>query len=113
MNLTAKIHKVFDEDVRSTGGSWVRAIASVNIGNDFVVHGVKVLAGTNGDTVVMPATKYKDKYQDTFHPINREAREQITSVVLDAYTRYLTLENPVPKDQVAETSEPQSMTQVM
>ena len=74
MNLTAKIHKVFDEDVRSTGGSWVRAIASVNIGNDFVVHGVKVLAGTNGDTVVMPATKYKDKYQDTFHPINRKQR---------------------------------------
>ena len=82
MTLTAKIHKVFD-----TGT--VRAIASVNIGDAFAVHGVKVLTGANGDNVVMPSTKYKDKYQDTFHPISREAREQINGVVLDAYQQYL------------------------
>lgn len=82
MILTAKIHKVFDQGK-------VKAIASVNIGDAFAVHGVKVLAGANGDTVVMPSTKYKDKYQDTFHPISCEAREQINGVVLDAYQQYL------------------------
>lgn len=82
MNLTAKIHRVFDEGK-------VKAIASVNIGDAFAVHGVKVLAGSKGDSVVMPSTKYKDKYQDTFHPINREAREQINSTVLDAYQQFI------------------------
>lgn len=82
MTLTAKIHKVFDEGK-------VKAIASVNIGDAFAVHGVKVLAGANGDAVVMPSVKYKDKYQDTFHPINREAREQINNTVLDAYHQFV------------------------
>ena len=98
MNLTARIHKVFD-----TGT--VKAIASVNIGEDFTVHGVKVLTGTKSDSVVMPSTKYKDKYQDTFHPINREAREQINGVVMDAYQQYLSQGSP--------QSEPENMAQAM
>jgi stage V sporulation protein G len=82
MNLTAKIHKVFDTGV-------VKAIASVNIDDAFAVHGVKVLSGKNGDNVVMPSVKHNDKYQDTFHPISREAREQISTAVLDAYRECL------------------------
>ena len=98
MTLTAKIHKVFDSGT-------VRAIASVNIGDSFAVHGVKVLTGSKGDSVVMPSTKYKDKYQDTFHPINREAREQINGVVMDAYQQYLS--------QVSPQCESQDMAQTM
>ena len=82
MTLSANIHKVFD-----TGT--VKAIASVTIGDMFAVHGVKVLAGPKGDSVVMPSAKYRDRYQDTFHPISREAREQINSTVLDAYRQFL------------------------
>ncbi len=106
MTLTAKIHKVFDSGP-------VKAIASVSIGGDFAVHGVKVLAGANGDTAVMPSTKHKDRYQDTFHPINREAREQITSVVLDAYVQYLSQVTLPTKETVSMQSEPQDMAQAM
>ena len=112
MTLTAKIHKVFDEGK-------VKAIASVNIGDDFTVHGVKVLAGANGDAVVMPSTKHKDRYQDTFHPINREARAQITGVVLDAYVQYLSQEKlPTQRASPAQGTlpsqgEPQDMAQAM
>ena len=113
MTLTAKIHKVFDEDAKTSGGSWVKAIASVTIGDDFAVHGVKVLAGSNGDIVVMPATKYKDRYQDTFHPINREARANITSVVLDAYTQYLSQGTHSARAAIPKTGEAQDMTQTM
>lgn len=90
MTLTVKIHKVFNE------GSKVRAIASVTIGDAFAVHGVKVLESAKGDmspnnsfAVVMPSSKYKDKYRDIFHPISRESREQISSAVLDAYRQFL------------------------
>ena len=113
MTLTAKIHKVFDEAAKTTGGSWVKAIASVTIGDDFAVHGVKVLAGSNGEMVVMPATKYKDRYQDTFHPINREARTKITNVVLDAYARYLSQDTRPSQAALLKAGVPQDMTQVM
>jgi len=100
VTLTAKIHKVFDSGP-------VKAIASVNIGDAFAVHGVKVLAGSKGDSVVMPSTKHKDKYQDTFHPISREAREQINNTVLDAYAQYLS------QDKLPTQGEPQDMAQAM
>ena len=105
MTLTARIHKVFD-----TGT--VKAIASVNIGDSFTVHGVKVLAGSKGDSVVMPSTKYKDKYQDTFHPIKREAREQINSVVMDAYQQYLAQGAPTPQESYSPQGD-QDMVQAM
>lgn len=106
MTLTAKIHKVFDEGK-------VKAIASVNIGGDFAVHGVKVLAGANGDAVVMPSTKHKDRYQDTFHPIHREARAQITGVVLDAYAQYLSQGTLPSQETLPPHGEPQDVAQAM
>lgn len=102
MTLTAKIHKVFDEDAKTSGSSWVKAIASVTIGDDFAVHGVKVLAGSNGDIVVMPATKYKDRYQDTFHPITvtldggirfSESTDHITLNQLEGKLKKVTFKN--------------------
>ncbi|MFA6731102.1 MAG: SpoVG family protein [Candidatus Izemoplasmatales bacterium] len=106
MTLTAKIHRVFDDGK-------VKAIASVNIGDDFAVHGVKVLTGENGDVVVMPSTKYKDRYQDTFHPINREAREQITGIVLDAYAQYLSQGTLPSQKPPPQQSEPQDIAQAL
>ena len=106
MTLTAKIHKVFDSGP-------VKAIASVTIGDDFAVHGVKVLAGANGDTVVMPSTKHKDRYQDTFHPINREARAQITDVVMDAYAQYLSQGSHPSQGMPSSQGESQNMAQAM
>lgn len=113
MNLTAKIHRVFDQPDKDSNSFWVKAIVSVNIGDDFAVHGVKVLAGTNGDIVVMPSTKHKDKYQDTFHPINREARAQITDVVLNAYAQYLEQGRESPQKSTPQQSDPQDMAQAM
>jgi len=103
VTLTAKIHKVFDSGT-------VRAIASVNIGDSFAVHGVKVLTGSKGDSVVMPSVKYKDKYQDTFHPISREARELISNTVLDAYRQFF-LQGP--QTMSSERDDPYDMAQAI
>ena len=109
-----KIHKVFDEDAKTSGSSWVKAIASVTIGDDFC-RPWRQGAGRikSADIVVMPATKYKDRYQDTFHPINREARANITSVVLDAYTKYLSQGTHSARAANPKTGEAQDMTQAM
>jgi stage V sporulation protein G len=94
MTITAKIHKVFDSRQRAESGSCVKAIASINIDDAFAIHGVKVLEGKNGDSVVMPSTKYKDKYQDIAHPISVTARSQLNEAVLTVYENYISQENP-------------------
>jgi len=82
MKLSAKIHKTFDEGK-------VKAIASLTIDDAFAVHGIKVLEGNNGDQIVMPSTKYKDEYHDTFHPISKDARAKVNDTVLSAYEMHL------------------------
>ena len=86
MKLSAKIHKTFDEGK-------VKAIASLTIDDCFAVHGIKVIEGKNGTYVVMPSTKYKDEYRDTFHPISKDARKQIEDIVMSAYEQTISIDS--------------------
>ncbi len=65
----------------------IKAYASVTLDGEFVVKGLKVLEGENGLWVGMPGKKdlRSGEFKDTFHPITREARDKITSAVLEAY----------------------------
>ena len=57
--------------------------------------GLKIFDGANGFFVSMPNKKAQDgEYKDIAFPITKEAREQITSTVLQEYERKL---NEAPK----------------
>jgi stage V sporulation protein G len=51
-----------------------------------VVKGLRVLQGKNGLFLGLPQDKAKDgKWYNTFLPVTKEARENLTEVVLAAY----------------------------
>lgn len=70
---------------RLNGESKTKAFADVVIG-DFMVKGIRVLQGQKGLFLGMPQEKAKDgKWYNTFYPRTKEARQELTEVVLTAY----------------------------
>ncbi len=68
----------------------MRAIVSVTLDNEFVVHDIKVIKGENGLFIAMPSKKGNDgEYRDIAHPINSATREKIQQLILEAYQREL------------------------
>ena len=68
----------------------MRAIVSVTIDNEFVVHDIKVIEGKNGLFIAMPSKKGNDgEYRDIAHPINSATREKIQQLILEAYEKEL------------------------
>lgn len=71
---------------RINSDSKMRAVASITIDEDFVVHDVRVVEGPTGLFVAMPSRKTTDgEFRDVAHPITAEARETISEIVLKAY----------------------------
>ncbi len=65
----------------------MKAVASVTLDGEFVVHDVRVVEGHNGLFVAMPSRKTPEgEFRDIAHPITSEARERIQSAVLKAYS---------------------------
>lgn len=72
----------------SRDDSKLRAVASITIDGEFVVHDLKVIEGTDGLFIVMPSRKTPDgQYKDIAHPLRTEVREQIKDAVLAAYAQ--------------------------
>lgn len=68
----------------------MRAIVSVTLDNEFVVHDIKVIEGENGLFIAMPSKKGNNgEYRDIAHPINSATREKIQQLILEAYQREL------------------------
>lgn len=64
----------------------MRAVVSITIDNEFVVHDIKVIEGDKGLFIAMPSRKTTDgEYRDIAHPINSETRDRIQSLILEAY----------------------------
>lgn len=64
----------------------MKAIASITLDNEFVIHDIKVIEGENGLFIAMPSRKASDgEYRDIAHPINSDTRARIQSVVLKKY----------------------------
>lgn len=64
----------------------LKAFVSITLDDEFVIRGLKVIQGMEGRFVAMPARKKKDgTFQDIAHPINRETRQYLERVVLEAY----------------------------
>lgn len=66
----------------------MKAIASITIDEEFVVHDIRVIDGNNGMFVAMPSKRTPDgEFRDIAHPITSETREKIQTIVLEEYER--------------------------
>ena len=83
--------RITDVRVRKmTQDSKMKAIVSITIDDEFVVHDIKVIEGEKGLFIAMPSKKAADgEYRDTAHPINSETRDSIQKIILDSYEKAL------------------------
>lgn len=66
----------------------MRAIASITLDQEFVVHDIRVIDGNNGLFVAMPSKRTPDgEFRDIAHPINSNTRAKIQDAVLEEYRR--------------------------
>jgi len=64
----------------------LKAFANITFDDCFVVRGLKVIEGDNGNFVSMPSRRRHDgSYQDVAHPIDNDMRTNIESAVLQAF----------------------------
>ncbi len=71
---------------RITREGKMKAIVSITLDNEFVVHDIKVIQGDKGLFIAMPSRKSADgEFRDIAHPINSATRERIQSTILERY----------------------------
>lgn len=64
----------------------MRAVVSITIDDEFVVHDIKVIEGDRGLFIAMPSKKATDgEYRDIAHPINSTTRAKLQDLILEAY----------------------------
>ncbi len=64
----------------------MKAVASITIDNEFVVHDIKVIEGEKGLFIAMPSKKSADgEYRDIAHPINSATRSRLEELILEKY----------------------------
>ncbi len=83
--------RITDVRVRKmTQDSKMKAIVSITIDDEFVVHDIKVIEGEKGLFIAMPSKKASDgEYRDIAHPINSETRDRIQRIILESYEEAL------------------------
>lgn len=73
----------------------MKAVVSITIDEEFVVHDIKVIEGEKGLFIAMPSRKATDgEYRDIAHPINSATKEKIQNIILEKYEQVLA-EEPV------------------
>ena len=64
----------------------LKAVVSITLDEEFVVHDIKVIEGEKGLFIAMPSKKSADgEYRDIAHPINSRTRERIQNIILEKY----------------------------
>lgn len=68
----------------------MKAIVSITLDGEFVVHDIKVIEGEKGLFIAMPSRRAGDgEYRDIAHPINSQTREMIQNIILERYEAVL------------------------
>lgn len=82
MNITdIRLRKVTKE-------SKMKAVVSITIDDEFVIHDIKVIDGEKGLFIAMPSRKTDEGvYRDIAHPISTESRERLQAIILEAYKK--------------------------
>ena len=92
--------EITDVRVRKvTNEGKMKAVVSITIDDEFVVHDIKVIEGEKGLFIALPSRKASDgEYRDIAHPINSNTREKIQSLILEKY------EEVMAEDAVADNA---------
>jgi stage V sporulation protein G len=79
--------KVTDVRIRKiTQDVKMKAIVSVTLNEQFVIHDIRIIDGPNGLFVAMPSRRIPGGgFRDIAHPISSEARRHLQQAVLEAY----------------------------
>ena len=82
MNITdVRVRKITKEGK-------MKAVVSVTLDNEFVIHDIKVIEGDKGMFIAMPSRRSADgEFRDNAHPINTATRDHLQAVVLEAYEK--------------------------
>ena len=85
----------------------LKAVASITIDEEFVVHDIKVISGSKGLFIGMPSRRggKDNEYKDIAHPIKLETREHIQKLILDKYDEMLKEEKENPTPPAESTTE--------
>lgn len=68
----------------------MKAVASITLDDEFVVHDIKIIEGERGLFIAMPSKMTPDgEYRDIAHPISGATRDRIQKTILDAYEKAL------------------------
>ena len=83
--------KITDVRVRKVAKEGkLKAVVSITLDDEFVVHDIKVIEGEKGLFIAMSSKKAVDgEYRDIAHPINSSTREKIQSTILVKYEELL------------------------
>ena len=68
----------------------MKAVASITLDEEFVVHDIKIIEGEKGLFMAMPSRKTaENEFRDIAHPIKPDTREYIQTTILKAYEAYI------------------------
>lgn len=71
----------------------LKAVVSITMDDEFVVHDIKVIEGEKGLFIAMPSRKATDgEYRDIAHPINSATRDRIQNIILNKYQEVMDAE---------------------
>ncbi len=72
----------------------MKAVVSITIDEEFVVHDIKIIEGKKGLFIAMPSRKTSEgEYKDIAHPIKSETRESISDLILKKYEEEMASED--------------------
>lgn len=96
MNITdVRVRKIAKEGK-------MKAVVSITIDDEFVVHDIKVIEGEKGLFIAMPSRKASDgEYRDIAHLINSQTRDHIQSLILEKYQELLNTEDGEELEEAA------------
>jgi stage V sporulation protein G len=104
MNITdVRVRKVTKEGK-------MKAVVSITIDDEFVVHDIKVIEGEKGLFIAMPSRKATDgEYRDIAHPINSKTRSEIQEIILQKYEETLAAEEAETDEQPEAAGSPEAV----
>ena len=71
----------------------LKAVVSITMDDEFVVHDIKVIEGEKGLFIAMPSRKAADgEYRDIAHPINSATRDRIQGIILEKFQEVMSAE---------------------
>ena len=86
-----KVMQITDVRVRKVAKEGkLKAVVSITMDEEFVVHDIKGIEGEKGLFIAMPSKRALDgEYRDIAHPINSGTRDRIQKIILDKYAEVL------------------------